>query len=231
MYERKEARNHIWIFPLIAAILATIAILFPTAKFSSGGVTWDWWMWNLTIMGVIGYESLSLMVSELDFIILSTITTCVVLLSAVNLFILSIKTKKRNLDTKNFILSSIISAALLIGIMMYYSFAMSTAFYNGATIEGTPFPPGFRFWLVFSPGLGIFLPFISAILSFVGVGLFRSYSNRRDDTIPPKMDTINKYIPYSKQMRSLNFCPECGHKNRLTGANFCVKCGFKFIKI
>jgi paraquat-inducible protein B len=41
MYERKETKGYIWIIPLIAACLATIAILFPTAKFSSGGVTWD----------------------------------------------------------------------------------------------------------------------------------------------------------------------------------------------
>jgi hypothetical protein len=172
MYKKTETRDYIWVFPLIAAILATIAILFPTAKFSSGGVTWNWWMWNFTTMGAVGYESISLFVSEVDFITLSIITTSVLLLSAVNLFILSIKTKKRNLDTKNFILMSIISAVLSIGIMIYYIIAMGRAFYDGLTIEGTPFPPGIRFWLVFNPGLGLILPFISSILSFVGVGLF-----------------------------------------------------------
>ena len=225
MDKKTETRDNIWVFPLIAAILATIAILFPTAKFSSGGVTWDWWMWNFSTMGVVGYESISLFVSEADFIILSIITTSVLLLSAANLFILSIKTKKRYLNTKNFILMSIISAVLSIGIMIYYSIAMSMAFYDGFTIEGTPFPPGLRFWLAFNPGLGLILPFISAILSFVGVGLFR---NRKDYIIPSKIDTINKYVPYSKQMGRLNFCPECGYKILQADTNFCVSCGFKF---
>jgi len=226
MYERKETKGYIWIIPLIAACLATIAILFPTAKFSSGGVTWDWWMWNFTTMGMVGYEPLSLFVSVVDFIIISIITTSVVLLSAVNLFILSIKTKKRNLNTKNFILMSIISAVLLICIMIYYIIAMGIAFYKGFTIEGVPFPPGIRFWNSFNPGFGLFLPFISAILSFVGVGLFKSFSNRKDDIIKYKMDATTGYVPYSKQMRSINFCPECGKKILHAGVKFCTNCGF-----
>ena len=226
MYERKETKDYLWIIPLVAACLATIAILFPTAKFSSGGVTWDWWMWNLTIMGGYGYESISLFVSVADFIIISIITTSVVLLSAVNLFILSIKTKKRNLNTKNFILMSIISAVLLICIMIYYIIAMGIAFYKGFTIDGIPFPAGISFWIAFNPGFGLFLPFISAILSFVGVGLFQKSKNRKDDIIKYKMDPNTSYVPYSKQMGILNFCPECGHKVLHTGVKFCTNCGF-----
>jgi ribosomal protein L32 len=177
-------------------------------------------------MGVFGYESLSLFVSVADFIIISIITTSVVLLSAVNLFILSIKTKMRNLNTKNFILMSIISAVLLICIMIYYIIAMGTAFYKGFTLDGVPFPPGIRFWIAFNPGFGLFLPFISAILSFVGVGLFKSYSKRKDEIIKYKMDATTGYVPYAKQMRSINFCPECGKKILHTGVKFCTNCGF-----
>ena len=239
MYVKKETKDYIWIIPLVAGVLAIIAIFTPTAHFGSGGVTWDWLMWDLTTMRVIGYEPISVFMYELDFIIPSIITTSAILLSAVNLFILSNTTRKRNLNTKDFILMSIISAVLSISIMIYYSIAMGTAFYDGVIIEGITFPAGFHFWVEFRPSFGIFLPFISAILSFVGVGLFRYYSNRKDDIIPPRMVTVREsvpdktvtvknYVPVSKPMGARNFCPECGYKLLKANTNFCTNCGFKF---
>ena len=228
MYKKTETRDYIWVIPLVAGFFAIIAILSPTANFSYGGVTWDWWMWNFTTMGVVGYSSVSLFISEVDFIIPSIITTSAVLLSAVNLLILSNKTRRRNLDTKDFELMSIISAVLSIGILIYYIIAMDKAFYDGLTIEGTIFPPGYHFWDAFNPGFGIFLPFISAALSFIGAGVFRYYSKRKEDIVPPKMDTIKEYFPVSKTMGKFNFCPECGYKILQADANFCISCGFKF---
>ncbi|MBA7561305.1 hypothetical protein ES708_02942 [subsurface metagenome] len=228
MYKKTEIRDYIWVIPLNAGFLAIIAILFPTAYFSLVGVTWDWWMWNFTTMRIVGYSSVSLFVSEVDFIIPSIITTSAVLFSAVNLLILSIRTRRRNLNTKNFELMSIISAVLSIGIMIYYIIAMDIAFYDGLTIKGTIFPAGYHFWDLFQPGLGIFLPFISAALSFIGVGVFRYYSKRKEDIVPPKMDTIKEYIPISKTMGSQNYCPECGYKILQADASFCTNCGFKF---
>ncbi|MHA1242878.1 MAG: zinc ribbon domain-containing protein [Promethearchaeota archaeon] len=217
MNEKKETRDNIWLIPLIAGILVLLAILTPTAYFSYMGVTWNWWMWNFTMIGVTGYESVSLFISDVDIIIVSIITTCAILLSVVNLLILANTTKKRGLNTKDFELMSIISAVLSIGIMLYYMIAMDIAFFDGVTIDGTPFSEGYHFWELFNPSFGIILPFISAVLSFIGVGVFRYYSNRKAE-----------YIPVSKTMGSLNFCPECGHKNLLTDAKFCINCGFKF---
>jgi len=239
MYERKEPSDYIWVIPLIAAFLVVIAIVTPTAQFSYGLLTWDWWMWNLTVLGEYGYESVSVFITEMDFVIPSIITTSAVLLSAVNLFILSITTKKRSLNTKDFKLMSIISAVLSIGIMIYYMVAMDIAFYDGLTVEGVPFPAGLHFWDVFNLGLGVILPFISATLSFVGVGLFHYYSKRTVDFVPTKMeyikrmdaikrsDAIKEYIPVIKSMGKPNFCHECGSKI-LTDAKFCTNCGFKF---
>ena len=250
MYKKTEKKNYSWVIPLVAGFCTIIAILAPTAYFSYGGVTWNWWMWNLNTMGIVGYDSVSLFISELDFIISSIITTGAVFLSAVNLFILSNTTRKRNLNTKNFELMSVISAVLSIGIMIYYITAMDIAFYDGLTIEGTIFPAGYHFWDTFNPGWGVILPFISATISFIGVGVFRYYSKRKDDIVqpkvdtvqgyvppkigaineyaPPKMDTVKEYVPVSKTMGSLNFCPECGHKILQTDAHFCTNCGFKF---
>ncbi|TES95078.1 MAG: zinc ribbon domain-containing protein [Promethearchaeota archaeon] len=231
MYKKKETRDNVWLIPLIAGIFVVLAILTPTAYFSYMGVTWNWWMWNLTTLGVAGYDSVSLFISDVDFIIPSIITTGVVLLSAVNLLILFSSTRKRNLDTKNFGLRSIISAVLSIGIMIYYIIAMDIAFYDGLTVEDTTFTAGYHFWDAFNPGFGIILLFLSAVLSFVGVGVFQYYSKRKEDIVPLRMDTGKDYIPVSKTMGSLNFCPECGFKNLLIDAKFCTNCGFKFFKI
>ena len=228
MYKKTEIRDKIWIIPLNAGIIALIAVFFPTAHVILSLINWDWWMWNFTSMGVVGYSSVGLFVNEVDFIIISIITTSAVLLSAVNLLILSIRTKRRNLNTKYFELMSIISAVLSISVMIYYIIAMDIAFYDGLTIEGTTFDAGYHFWFLFRPGLGIFLPFISAALSFVGVGVFRYYSKLKEDIIPPKMETIKEYTSVLKTMGSLNYCSECGYKILQADARFCTNCGFKF---
>lgn len=239
MYKKTETKDYNWVFPLIAGILAIIAILTPTAYFSYGGVTWSWWMWDLTIMGMVGYDSVSIFITEMDFIIPSIISTSAVFLIAVNLFILSSTTKKRNLSTKNFEVVSLINAVLSISNMIYYIVAMDIAFYDGFTIEGTIFPAGYHFWDVFNAGFGIIFPFISATISFIGVGVFRYYSKRKGYIIPqkigtineyiqPKMDYVKEYVPVSKTMGSPNFCPECGNKIIHADAKFCTNCGFKY---
>lgn len=229
MYEKKKTKNYIWVIPLIAGVLVILAILTPTAYFSYMGVTWNWWMWNLTTMGVVGYDSVSLFISDVDFIIPSIVTTGVALFSAVNLIILFSSTRKRNLDTKNFGLRSIISAVLSISVTIYYMMAMDIAFYGGLTMDVTTFPAGYHFWDAFSPGFGVISLFLSAALSFVGVGVFQYCSKRREDIVPPRIDNIPEYLPDT--MGSLKYCPDCGNKNLLPDAKFCTNCGFKFFKI
>jgi len=228
MYKKTEAKEYLWLFPLFAGICTVIAILAPTAHFGYSGITWDWWMWDLVTMGVSGYPPISAFISDTDFVIPSIVSTSALLLSIVNLFILSGSTKKRNLDTKEFIVMSVVSAVLTIGIVIYYMVSVDIAFYDGMTVEGVIFPAGYHFWEAFDVGLGIILSFISAIVSFIGVGVFRYYSKRKEDIVPPKIDTFKEYLPVSKPIGSLNFCPECGYKVLHTGVKFCTNCGFKF---
>ena len=238
MYKRKETVENTWLFPLFAAICANIAILVPTAHFGSGGTTWDWWMWDFISLGVIGYPSVTAFVSEMDFLILSIITTSVMILNVVMLIVLSVSTRKKKLNANNFVSRAVISAVLLMGIMIYYAIAMGSAFRDGLTIEGVPFPPGLPFWLAFTPSFGIILPFISAILLFIGVGLVRRNSNQKSYSVAPKTDVATRYIPHntdvatkyipgSTPMEARNYCPECGHKNLRADVNFCTNCGFK----
>ncbi|NVM46247.1 MAG: zinc ribbon domain-containing protein, partial [Candidatus Lokiarchaeota archaeon] len=226
------------LFPLFAGLCTVIAILAPTAHFGYSGITWDWWMWDLVTMGVSGYPPISAFISDTDFVIPSIVSTSALLLSIVNLFILSGSTKKRNLDTKEFIVMSVVSAVLTIGIVIYYMVSVDIAFYDGMTVEGEIFPAGYHFWEAFDVGLGIILSFISAIVSFIGVGVFRYYSNQKLFRVSPntdvatryvstKTDVATKYIPVSTPMGVRNYCPECGHKNLRTDAKFCTKCGFQ----
>ncbi|MFX0074897.1 MAG: zinc ribbon domain-containing protein [Candidatus Hermodarchaeota archaeon] len=241
MYKRKEAGDFIWIFPLISGICSVVAILTPTASYSMFGVSWSWWMWDFSLMTYIGYPPLFFFISEIDFIIPSIITTSAMLLSTVNLFILSSTTRKRKLLTKDFTLMSLISALLTIGIMIYYAFSVALAFNDGLLVEGVEFPPGYHFWSEFNPSFGLILPYISAILSFVGLGLFRHYTTRRGVFVPlkesyppeivstpPKPKSIVEATPILVSKEGLNYCPECGHKLIRPDANFCTNCGFKF---
>ena len=195
MNKMTETRDYIRIIPLVAGFFAIFAIFSPTAfcynrytinVYSVFG-TWDWWMWNFIIKDG---NSIIYFIYEMDFIIPSIITTSAVLLSAINLLILSVTTRRRTLKTKDFELRSIISAVLLIGVMIYYIIAMDIVFYDGLTINGTIIPAGIHFWKAFQPNFGIFLPFISAALSFIGVGVSRHYSKREEGIASLKMDTI-----------------------------------------
>ena len=169
-FRETKKKDYSWVLPLIGGILTIIGMLLPTAYFSYSGTSWSWWMWNLTVLSVSGYGSESLFISEIDFIIPSMITSITISLSTINLLILSYRTKKTGLNKRDFLLWSLLSSGTTIGVMIYYVSAMQTAFFDGLIIQGEIFPAGYLFWQVFSPGFGVFLPFISAFLAVVGVG-------------------------------------------------------------
>lgn len=218
--------EYVWSIPLIGGILAIIAVLTPVAYFGEMGVSWNWWMWNLIVLGVGGYGSESIFISEMDFVIPSLITTGIMILSIISLLSLAAKARARKLDVKNFESVSILIGALIIGITIYYLIAMDSAFYDGLVIEGVPFPAGYHFWQLFSPSFGVIGPFLTAILAFVGAGAFRYYSKRREDLIPSKMGDFERKGPITKSMGVLNFCPECGEKIISETQRFCMQCGF-----
>ncbi|TFG23660.1 MAG: hypothetical protein EU533_02955 [Promethearchaeota archaeon] len=227
-------KNYSWIFPLIGGILTLIGMVSPTATFSYSGVNWSWWMWNLTVMSVIGYGSVSTYPSEIDFILPSMITTVAISLSLVMLLIFSYKTKKREISKKGFILGTFPSAAITIGVLIYYANAMQIAFIDGVTIEGEVFPAGYIFWDVFSPSFGIILPVLGAILAIIGVGVHLSFLKQREIIgeqyiYTPIPTEIPRKIPIEigTPKITFNFCPECGNKLLNPDFSYCTNCGFK----
>ncbi|MFX0074898.1 MAG: hypothetical protein ACFE96_05615 [Candidatus Hermodarchaeota archaeon] len=170
IHKRKEKGKYIWILPLISGFFSLFSILTPTAIISLGTTIWAWWMWDFTTVVVFGNPPINAFLRELDFLIPSLVTTGAMLFCTVNLFILSGSTRKS--DTKYFIFWSIFSAVLSIGMMVYYAFSMASAFEDGIWNKTFTFPSGYHFWNMFYPGPGIYCALISAILGFVGIGLF-----------------------------------------------------------
>ena len=227
----RENYEYVWSIPLIGGILAIIAVVTPVAYFDTMGVNWSWWVWALSVMGVSGLGSESIFITDLDIMIPSLITTGIMILSIISLLSLAIKVRARRLDTKHFESVSIIIGVLLIGITIYYLSAIDVAFYDGLVIAGVPFPAGLHFWEVFNPSFGVIGPFLSALLAFIGAGVFRSYSKRRGDLIPSKMGTFEEKKPITKSMEGKNFCPDCGQKIVSVTQRFCMNCGFELINI
>lgn len=237
--KKKESGEFVWILPLVAGICTVIAILTPTASYTNLYASWYWWMWNFSCIFRPGDTPINFFFVELDFIIPSIVTTITLLLSAINLFILSNTTKKRKFSTKDFVLMSITSAGLTIFIMIYYAFAMRTALIDGFTIGEITFAPGYLFWSEFSPSFGMILSFISVIISIIGAGIFKHYSNKRyyilpstrdvaHQYVPPKVEPVTQYIPVIKSAETRMFCHECGKKVIRVDVKFCTRCGAKF---
>ena len=89
LYKNAERKNYSWGFPLIGGILTIIGMLLPTASFDYSGTSWSWWMWDFSVMSVSGYGSISVFITETDFILPSMITSIAIFFCAINLFLLA----------------------------------------------------------------------------------------------------------------------------------------------
>jgi hypothetical protein len=187
------------LFPLIAGYLAIIAILCPTAYFDNGYSNWSWWMWDFIMMKASSYPAVFLFISQGEYLFISLIVTAVILFSAINLFMTSTSIRKTKSSMKDFFIWSTISAALSVGVMIYYIIAIESTFYNGLTLVGTlGFPAGYQFWELFSPGLGAILPYISATLSIAGIFVFRNYIRQKKRIPSDELEILLQEHPLKK---------------------------------
>ena len=193
----KRSRNFsvlLWVLPSTSGILLLIAMFTPTAVYSQYGYSWSWWMWDY-----MDYMDTSAFITELGVIIPSIITTSMILISMINLFIIALKSKNGSLNMKKFSLRSVISAVSSIGVMIYYMVSIQIVSHDGFYIESLGYFSTNNFWNVFDIGFGTILPFISGFLSFVEIGVFRYVSNRNDNMLlsakgPMTQDLLAKKI-------------------------------------
>ena len=237
MIKITENKNYIWIIPLISGIIAIIGLLTPMVYYNLveygyyGILKADiyWWMWCLVSMSLSAYgysDSETKFVSDSAFLIPSIITTVIIILVAVNLFILAKSTKTKKLDTKHFN-SSIISGITLIFTMIIYMIVIDAVVYNGVDIFGQGISSaGVHFWNEFDIGFGIIAPFISGILAIAGAGVFKYYSKQKDEIIPIKTKVVEEKVIQVKPAidNDLKFCHSCGAKIKKS-STYCEFCG------
>lgn len=235
MIKITENKNYIWIVPLISGIIAIIGILTPMVyqniiEYDYGILKADmyWWIWCFVSMSMSynGYNmSENRFVSDSGFLIASIITTVIIILVAINLFVLAKSTKTKKLDTKHFN-SSIISGIGLIFTIIIYMIVIDAIVYNGVDMFGYGTSEGIHFWSEFDIGFGVIAPFISGFLAIIGAGIFKYYSKQEDEVIPIKTKTVEEKVVQVKPAidNNLKFCHSCGSKIKKSSA-YCEFCG------
>ena len=232
-----EARNYIWIIPLIAGILVLLAtLLAPAVYMNFYGYLFDnLWLWGLYAPPPFGglWNSGEFVPSPL-VMIPSIVTTALIVVSGILLIIFAIigKVRSRLSGIRNI---SIISGILILASEILWLILVPLFFpmeYYWGTV-----PYGFTltFWrigymgtyiTIHSVGFGIIGGFIAAGLSFLGVGLAHYYSKQRPEIIPKPIEPVlpsEKIKPMAKD--NWLFCPECGAKIEDPNLKFCGKCG------
>lgn len=234
-----DIRKNIWLIPLVAGIIALIAVVTPAVSMNLlGMLTASLWFWGLYIYDYTGFFSGTDFIMDPLVLIPSLVTTILITLSGV-LLISAAARLKRDSDklgcVRNF---SVISGALtLIAeilwlVMVPLFFPM--AYYWDAVLTGFPYTfwtwnMGFFNYPLHSAGFGIIGGFIAAAIAFIAAGVASYFSKERPMKIPEKKEVIpvTKEAPLAKGPE-LKFCPECGAEIEDPDIKFCGKCGFEF---
>ena len=237
MIKITENKNYIWIIPLISGIIAIIGLLTPMVYYNItefgyyGILKADiyWWMWCFVSISLSanGYShSENEFVSDSAFLITSITATVIIILVAVNLFVLAKSTKTKKLDTKHFN-SSIISGITLIFTMIIYMIIIDAVVYNGVDIfgQGTS-SAGIHFWEEFDIGFGVIAPFLSGILAIIGAGIFKYYLKQEVEEVPIKTKVVEGEVIQVKTTinNNLKYCHSCGAQIKKSSA-YCEFCG------
>ncbi len=237
MIKITENKNYIWIIPLISGIIAIIGLLTPMVYYNLTEYSYYgtfkvdiyWWIWCFVSvsLSVYGYSaSENRFISDSAFVIPSIITTVIIILVAINLFVLTKSTKTKKLDTKHFN-SSIISGITLIFTMIIYMIVIDAVVYSGIDLFGTgTTTAGGRIWSEFDIGFGIIAPFISGFLAIIGAGIFKYYSKKEVEIVPIKTKIVEGEVVQVKPAidNDLKFCHSCGAKIKKMSA-YCEFCG------
>ncbi|MFX1259862.1 MAG: zinc ribbon domain-containing protein [Promethearchaeota archaeon] len=234
-----EARNYIWIIPLIAGILAIVSLLAPAAyfnlRFYGYSIMDNLWLWGLYAAPPYG-TPVEFVPSPL-VMIPSIVTTALIAVSGILLIVFAAKAKSRSelLPVRNV---SIISGILILASEILWLILVPLFF----PIEiYWPLPPPYEvtFWSIsyygitilniHNVGFGIIGGIIAAVLSFVGMGTAHYFSKQRPEKIPKPIETVlpsEEKVPVAKT--ELLFCSECGAKIEDPNLKFCGNCGHEF---
>lgn len=232
-----EVKNYIWLFPIIAGILAFITIVTPAGSMNLfGAFTGNLWLWGFYIYDYVGYAVGAEFLTDPLVIIPSLITTSLLVISGVIFIIIGVLLKK-NKDLRRIVSPSIILGVLCIVSEIIWLVTVPLNFpmedYLG------PAPPGYfyDFWSMSFMGISVTLHnasfgviggFLTALIAISGAGAAYYYSKERRPKIRDKIETK---IPTEKIITSEvpkpKFCPECGAKLDDPSVKFCGNCGYQ----
>ena len=235
-----EIRDYIWVFPIVAGVLAIFSLLAPALSSSyMGFITTNLWFWDLYNYNFLGIYTGTVFVPETMVIVSSLITTAILATGGIVLLVSGMANKSGRFELKTVRNLSLLFGVLFIIsdilwlIMVPMNFPIETYFPNPDPLTIT-----ITFWNMsamggsiplHNVGFGIIGAFISAGIAFGGMGAAHYYSKERPVKIPEKKEVIPPTKEPSPPVKAeFDTCPECGAKIEDPSIKFCGKCGFEF---
>jgi predicted RNA-binding Zn-ribbon protein involved in translation (DUF1610 family) len=240
-----NARDYIWVAPLIAGILTLISFFTPAVYGMGYGIQEYDWMWGLSYVSITGYGSRTFFIpleQPTNYtlpIFLSGIFPAIIILFGAIIFIFTANKVRIGRKTAKDCANTWIGMGIMMIIgTIIYIIGIDITMMNLAEYQYLQiFPPPAllpNFWSVYSPGFATIAPFIGAALSIIG-GIASKTIKPREVILPmkkelmaPKREIGVTGDEISKStLTSFKFCPNCGHKIISQEHRFCTNCGFE----
>ncbi|MHA2038200.1 MAG: zinc ribbon domain-containing protein [Promethearchaeota archaeon] len=223
----REIYDYAWAFPLVGAILGTVAMLTPAAYIMEFGSSFYLWIWGLVSFQIfdpyLGSYGMTIYTDNLLLIIPSVIISIIIMISIIVLIGSANRCRK---DMKSGIFGN--SKGLTPSILIIISTIAWIV-----SVEFVYMSGGMHFWTVTSPGFGVIGMFLGSSISIIGYAVSKRGPTQRGEVeFIPKKDIIAQSVSTSIPVgNTLNFCPECGQNLAKFPQRFCMNCGFEFKKI
>lgn len=239
-----EAKDYIWLFPFIGAILTGISLFTPAAYEAHGIYHSFVWMTGFMVLTGGADSPKTGVFAELfsgevipGYVIPGTIATVLITIFTIILFV-SALTHRRKETPGSWIALGIL---LIIAVIIYIAgveIGVGTYWYN----EGYPYyTTHVSFWndYNYNPGFAVIAPFIGGGLALLGGIIGKAIGTQEVIERPKVIPQVERPAPVAEapaptptpateEPRVMRFCPECGTKIDQPDATFCAVCGHKF---
>jgi hypothetical protein len=231
----KEARNYLWVAPLIAGILTLISFFTPAVYANLYGIQENYWMWGLASVNVTGYGSQTFLIPleqptayTVPMFLTGFFPAIVIFISSI-LFIYMANAVRNGRKTAKDLANVWIGMGItiIIGTIIYIIGIDITMINYIEYMLG--YPISMSIWDYYSPGFAVIAPFIAAALSIIG-GIASKTLKTREVILSMKKEfpmAPEKVFNQPSEEITFKFCPNCGYKIVNPNNKFCTNCGFE----